>query len=561
MFENTRIGVRLAVLMALQLALTIGVMLMGARGMSLINASLKTVYEDRTVCLVQLDIIGDSMHNMRFNLRRAAMTPPGAERDALLAPIDKWKIALDKQWSDYLATYLDPEEKQIAEKLKPQLAAYEAGVMGNVTSLKAGTGSDAQIAKAIDGNTDGFAGAYEALAPLVALQERVARQEYEHSQSVFSSTQWVNYTTLAMGMAIAVALAWIIVRSITNSIDQMISVMSRLAVNDTTVEIPGAQRQDEIGAMARSVEVFKTNAVERLRLQDEEKAAVTQREERQRKIAELTDCFDGDVSKLLGELGGAAENLGETSTAMSANADETLRQTSVVSAATEQASQNLNTIAAASNQMLASIQEIANQVQRAASISANAVTEADATSERMQSLAQTAARIGEVVTLITDIASQTNLLALNATIEAARAGDAGKGFAVVAGEVKNLATQTARATTDIATQIQAIQAETGSAVDAIKRINLVIGDISEMSAVIAGAVEEQGAAMQEVVRNVEQAAVGTNEVASNIVSVVDAARNTGEMAAGVKTVAGQVKGESQSLRQRVEGFLSAVKAA
>ncbi|HMA50563.1 MAG TPA: methyl-accepting chemotaxis protein [Magnetospirillaceae bacterium] len=559
MIENMRIGARLAILVALQIVLVAVMLVMGLRGMSLMNASLKTVYEDRTVCLVQLNAISNAMHNIRMNVRRAAQTAPGAERDALLAPVKDWQAVIDKQWADYIGTYLDPKEKQLVDRLKPLLASFQSEMTADATLLKGSKEDGAKVVQAFDAESNSFTAAYGALTPLVGLQETVAREEYEKSKQVFDQTRLINWSVLVVGLLLACGLAWVIVRSITVSVAEIIAVMNRLAVNDTTVEVTGSGRRDEIGDMARSVAVFKTNAIERIRLEEDEKQAVRRREERQKKIEHLTSGFDHEVTSLLGGLSGAATELGHTSDAMTSNAEETLRQTSVVSAATEEASQNLNTIASASNEMLASIQEIANQVQRAATIASDAVHEADSTSQKMQNLAETAARIGDVVQLITDIASQTNLLALNATIEAARAGDAGKGFAVVAGEVKTLASQTAKATTEIATQISAIQTETGGAVDAIKRINSVIGDISEMSAVIAGAVEEQGAAMQEVVRNVEQAAVGTNEVASNIVQVVGAARNTGDMASGVQSAASRVQSESSQLRDRVETFLEAVK--
>ena len=560
MIENMRIGARLAWLVALQVLLVAVMLFMGLRGMSLINASLKTVYEDRTVCLVQLNLVSNAMHDIRHDLLRAAQMAPGSDRDAQLAGIDKYEAVIDKQWSDYISTYLDPEEKQLVEKMKPLLAAFQAETRTGASALRSSKEDGGRVAQAMEGDKSSFVLAYHGLEPLVGLQQRVASEEYEKSKQVFSQTRLINLAVLVIGLVLACGLAWIIVRSITLSIAEMIAVMNRLAVNDVTVEVMGSGRRDEIGDMARSVEVFKTSTIERLRLEEEEKQAMARREQRQHEIERLTSGFDQEVTTLLGGLSDAATEMGHTSNAMTANAEETLRQTSVVSAATEEASQNLNTIASASNQMLASIQEIASQVQRAASIASNAVHEADTTSQKMQNLAETAARIGDVVQLITDIASQTNLLALNATIEAARAGEAGKGFAVVAGEVKTLASQTAKATTDIATQISAIQSETDGAVEAIKRINTVIGDISEMSAVIAGAVEEQGAAMQEVVRNVEQAAVGTNEVASNIVQVVGAARETGEMATGVQRVATRVQSESGTLKNRVEIFLGAVKA-
>jgi methyl-accepting chemotaxis protein len=560
MIENMRIGVRLAWLVGLQVLLVAIMLVMGLRGMSLINASLKTVYEDRTVCLVQLDAINTAMHDIRHDLRRAIGMAPGGDRDAQLGKVKDHQAVIDKEWNDYIATYLAPDEKQLVDKMKPLLAAFQAEVGSDVTTPRGTKEEGAKLGLQMEGDNNNFTATAQALEPLVALQKRVAREEYEKSKQVFDQTRLINLVVLVVGLILVCGLAWVIVRSITVSIGDMIGVMNRLAINDTTVTVGGSDRRDEIGEMARSVEVFKTNAIERIRLEAEEKQALARREHRQREIERLTSGFDQDVTALLGGLSSAAVQLGQTSDSMTANAEDTLRKTSVVSAATEEASQNLNTIASASNEMLASIQEIGHQVQRAASIASNAVHEADSTSQKMQNLAVTAAKIGDVVQLITDIASQTNLLALNATIEAARAGEAGKGFAVVAGEVKTLASQTAKATTEIAAQISAIQSETDGAVDAIKRINRVIGDISEMSAVIAGAVEEQGAAMQEVVRNVEQAAVGTNEVASNIVQVVGAARETGEMANGVQGAATRVQSESGSLRNRVETFLGAVKA-
>jgi methyl-accepting chemotaxis protein len=211
--------------------------------------------------------------------------------------------------------------------------------------------------------------------------------------------------------------------------------------------------------------------------------------------------------------------------------------------------------------MSASIGEIGKQVHRATEVTGKAVAEAGATNERIESLAHAATRIGEVVELITSIAAQTNLLALNATIEAARAGDAGKGFAVVAGEVKHLATQTAKATEDIAKQIAGIQDESRSAVSAIRTITAVIGDINEMSSAIAGAVEQQGAAIQEIVRNVDMAATGTKAIANSIGEVAAAAHTTGETAGTIERTAANLQRQNDALKAAVVAFLDDVKAA
>jgi methyl-accepting chemotaxis protein len=363
-----------------------------------------------------------------------------------------------------------------------------------------------------------------------------------------------------IGGVVALFLAWVVVRSITVPVAGMVEAMIGLAGGDTTVEIPARERRDEVGDMAKAVEVFKRNAIERLRLEAQEKQEIEARQARHARIETLTDEFDKAVINLLKGVGDAASTMLDTAGTLTANAELTQSQSAAVSSATEQASTNVNVIAAASTELLASVQEIGSQVTRAATISSNAVAEAHDTNDKVSGLAAAANRVGEVVGLITSIANQTNLLALNATIEAARAGEAGKGFAVVASEVKNLASQTAKATEEIAGQIGAIQAQTEDTVAAIRRIISVIGEINEMSSAIAGAVEEQGAAMQEVVRNVEEAAKGTSEVARSIVQVAEAAEGTGRMAGSVQSAANSLTRQNDSLRVTVEGFLSSIKA-
>ena len=400
-----------------------------------------------------------------------------------------------------------------------------------------------------------------AIDDLVTASDQLSK-ETESSADASERTYKLLVMALSLGLTAMVVVAVVlIIRAITVPVARTVGVMERLARGDLDVEVAGAERRDEIGEMIRAVEIFKRNAIERLRLEEAEKASLARREARQRKLDNLTGDFDRAVMAVLTGVSAAAAKMTEMASGMTEIAEETARQGTVVSAATEEASTNVSTIAAASNEMSASIQEIANQVNRSATIAANAVSEMDTTNAKMESLASGANRIGEVVNLINDIASQTNLLALNATIEAARAGEAGKGFAVVANEVKVLASQTAKATGEIASQIQGIQEETRGAVEAIQRITAVIGEINEMSAAIAGAIEEQGAAMQEVVRNVDQAAQGTREVAANICQVVDAAGHTGAMAAQVEQAAGLLTGESGKLRDSVETFLTGVKAA
>jgi methyl-accepting chemotaxis protein len=363
-----------------------------------------------------------------------------------------------------------------------------------------------------------------------------------------------------------------------------------LSDGQTNIEIEDYNRQDEIGSIWQSVVIFRDNMIESERLQsqqrEDEKRA--QERERQRVIAEreaaerdakekesvaeeqrartenmekIIADFDCEVSALLQVVASSTTEMRTSAEAMSNSADQTNRQSSAVAAATEEASSNLQTVASAAEELSASVQEISRQVSESTRISQTAVSEASITTGKVESLAEAAQRIGDVVQLINDIASQTNLLALNATIEAARAGDAGKGFSVVASEVKSLATQTAKATEEISGQIASIQEATKDAATAINGISGVIGKIDEISTAIASAVEEQGASTRDIATNVQQAAGGTQEVTDNIAQVNAAASETGQVAGQVLCAANELATQGDALRQQVDGFLKAIRAA
>ncbi|WP_404421117.1 methyl-accepting chemotaxis protein [Thalassospira australica] len=355
--------------------------------------------------------------------------------------------------------------------------------------------------------------------------------------------------------------AWLIGTGISRPIVSITASMRTLANGDKTILIPGQDHKDEIGEMAKAVLVFKENMIKAEELAAQEAEAQKRREERAKLIEKLTNDFDDDVSTVLKTVASAATEMQATATSMTATAEETSRQSTVVAAAAEQASNNVQTVASASEELSASISEISQQVSQSAQVAIRAVNEAESTNIQVRGLAEAAQKIGDVVGLISDIAAQTNLLALNATIEAARAGEAGKGFAVVAAEVKNLANATSKATEEITTQITAIQGETDSAVVAIDSIGRTIAEISEIAATIASAVEQQGAATEEINRNVQEASTGTNEVTENIHGVNEAAASTGAAADQVLAASGDLSEQAETLRHKVEAFLSAVKAA
>jgi methyl-accepting chemotaxis protein len=296
-------------------------------------------------------------------------------------------------------------------------------------------------------------------------------------------------------------------------------------------------------------------------LEIEEQQRLSVERLRHERIQQATTTFDSAIVRLLDRMKTAVEHLLNSANTLSANAEQTQRQSAAVAAATDQANANVETVAAAGTELAASIGEISRQVVHSAETAQSATAEAADAMRKIAGLAESAAKIGEVVGLINDIASQTNLLALNATVEAARAGDAGKGFAVVAHEVKSLAGQTGRATSDIATQVTAVQSETQSAVAAIQGIATTIARISELSTAIAGAVDEQGVATTEIARNVEEASRGTHDVADNISGVAQAAAQTGQMAQTVFASASGLLTESETLEQVVKSFLDEVHAA
>jgi methyl-accepting chemotaxis protein len=387
----------------------------------------------------------------------------------------------------------------------------------------------------------------------------------DDADSLASNTQMLNvieWILLVVGIVIAIIVTFFTARSLVNPINDMISAMATLAGGDSTVDIPALERRDEIGEMAQAVQVFKENAIEMERMVEKQKAAEQMAEEdKKRAMNKMADDFESSIKGIVDAVAGAATEMQSTSESMASTAEETSLQSQAAAAASEQASCNVQTVSAAAEEMAASINEIARQVSHSATMAKEAVDEAKSTNASIQGLADSAEKIGEVVDLISDIASQTNLLALNATIEAARAGDAGKGFAVVASEVKNLATQTARATEQIAAQISAIQSATQESVTAIGSIDKKISEMDEVSTAIAAAIEEQGAATGEISSNCQQAAQGTQEVSSNIAGVNQAATETGTAASQVLLATGDLTTQADVLRTVVDEFLTEVRAA
>jgi methyl-accepting chemotaxis protein len=470
--------------------------------------------------------------------------------------LDKLKALLDGGLLAALRPKLQPAMVATLDKAESTLAAYRTAFASALDLTKK---SDALISQEMVAERDKLGDLLDGIKTELQQESATWLTDVKSVvRSAFVTLFTIGGVALALGLLIAFAAA----QSIAGPIKRLTVSLGSLAQRDWTTIVPGVNRKDEVGAMAKATEVLKEAGRRADEMAEEEKANELKRQqERRQQMLALADSFEASVGGVVTTVTSSASELKTTAHAMTEVAEETSRQSTVVAAAAEEMTQNVQTVASATEELSASIAEIGNQVTESNRIVHDAVRQATQTNDEVRSLAEAAQKIGDVVRLINDIAGQTNLLALNATIEAARAGEAGKGFAVVASEVKTLATQTGKATDEIAGQVRAIQDATQRSVEAIGSITTTIGRVSEISTAIASAVEEQGAATQEISRNVQQAAQGTTEVSSNISGVTAAAEQTGTAAGQVLSSAGELQKNGHQLKSQVDEFLRTVRAA
>jgi methyl-accepting chemotaxis protein len=466
----------------------------------------------------------------------------------------------------YAQIAVTDSEAEIGTTAQPRLKALVAALKATLTDESAALAEVVAAAddlRGIQGDLAKTSTAINAETDRVSRSLGVART----GQSVDTASAIVQTRSLTMivagaALVLGMALAWVIGASVSSPIGRMTIRMESLAAGKFDEPIPGGEWRDEIGKMARAMQVFKDSMLKADQLATEqEQMKIASAAGQKAAMSRTADAFEARVGSLVSMLSSGATELEATARSMSATATATNQRATTVAGAAEEASAGVETVAAAAEELSASIGEISRQVAHSSKITGQAVTDARRTNIIVQALAEGAEKIGLVVGLITNIAGQTNLLALNATIEAARAGDAGKGFAVVASEVKNLAGQTAKATEEIGTRIAQIQSATKEVVDAIRAITGTIQEVSSIATGIAAAVEEQGAATAEIALRVQQTARAAQDVTSNIGGVSQAASETGEAANEVLGAASDLSRQSEELTAEVKEFLAGVRAA
>lgn len=396
---------------------------------------------------------------------------------------------------------------------------------------------------------------------IVEVNKRNANNADEATSALYEFNRNLSIILIVALFIFGLLIVYLLVRSVAKPINNITDYMNYLSQGNLDQDVPSRELKDEVGDMARSVQVFKDNMVKAKELEAAEVKERAAKEVRQKKIEEATAKFEDSMENIVKFVSSASTELQMAAQSLAASAEETSVQSNSVAAASEEASTNVQTVASASEELSSSINEIAQQVTRSSEVASKAVHDAQAAGKSVAALVDAAQKIGDVTRMISDIAEQTNLLALNATIEAARAGESGKGFAVVASEVKNLANESTKATVEISNQIAEVQEISRNSAEAIQSICDIIEEMNNIASSISAAIQEQTAATQEISRNVSEAYSGTSEVSRNIVSVSDAANDTGSASQQVLSAAGELSKQSSILKEEFESYIKTIASA
>ena len=525
-----------------------------------------------TINSATVDIVNNWLPSVRVlgELRAATITYRAIVRSHLLATdeagkqlqedlLAKWITNTDKARKAYEPLITSAEERALYNEFSTSWAEYLAGVKEVLVLSRKNEDKEARVlhAKASLAGVKGD----ETLQKDVLLNSKGADAAGSQAAEGFDNDIKIVLSSLLLTIIIGIGAAVFLVRGVSAGIKSIVAPMQALGNGDLTAQVPHQGEKTEIGAMAEALQVFKQALIAKKAADEAAARDADAKIERGRRVDNITRDFESLIGEIVATVSSASTQLEASAGTLTTTAERAQQLTTTVAAASEEASTNVRSVASATEEMASSINEIGRQVQDSARMAGEAVDQARKTNDRVSELSKAAARIGDVVELINTVAGHTNVLALNATIEAARAGEAGRGFAVVASEVKALAEQTAKATGEIGQQITGIQTATQDSVNAIKEIGGTIEKLCEISSTIASAVEEQGAATQEISRNVQQASHGTQQVSSHITDVQRGASETGSASSLVHSAARSLSGESNRLKLEVGKFLNSVRAA
>lgn len=495
--------------------------------------------------------------------RRSTMNyllAPEEIKQQYITRMSQYAETLDKDIKEYERGTHNDTETQLLNEFKKGWADYQVLTQKVIAAEKNGDIEEAKRLTVQQG-----AHIYEAAAAvaqkIVLHSEEGAHSASNYAENLYQKDRIVAIVITLFTAVFAFVTIAVLVRSIAKPILAITGYMNYLADGHLEKDVPSRDQKDEVGDMARAVQIFKDNMVKAEELEADQKKEQAVKERRQVNTDSAVKKFEASMADIIKFVASASAELQASAQSLSHNAESTSEKSNSVAAASQQAAANVQTVASATEELSSSINEISSQVSRSSQVTGKAVSDAQQAGRSVSELVHAAQRIGDVTKIISDIADQTNLLALNATIEAARAGEAGKGFAVVAAEVKNLANESAKATEEISTQIQQIQEISQATAQAIDLICKIIGEVDEISGSISSAIQEQTSATQEISRNIGEAYTGTSEVNQNIIVVSEAAGNTGAAASQVLSAADELSRQSNILKEEFETFLHNLQAA